>query len=323
MKGKPEVEKLLKGKPGDKQGEKQSMPSGNSIGSKVADGNGKQSEQGFVFDMSKIKAEVEKKLSSSGTQEQKMQITEKYVPTGVPGFDELLEHGIPKASNILVAGGAGSGKTIFCLQTLAYHASRGEKCFYMSFEEPEEKLIEHMEDFGWSPGELINSGNLKIKKYLPSDIHYFDRAHSVEAMFAKEEDSQLIELEPISLQLGYRVDFIVLDSLTAVASAFKGKEGSYRYYVERLFNFMKNLGSTNFLITETKQIPEIFSPTGVEEFLADGLVVMYNIRRNNIRENAIEVLKMRGAQHQKKIAAMQITKKGIVIYPQQEVFGGI
>jgi hypothetical protein len=32
---------------------------------------------------------------------------------------------------------------------------------------------------------------------------------------------------------------------------------------------------------------------------------------------------MRGESHQKKIVAMQITGKGIVVYPDQEVFGGL
>jgi KaiC/GvpD/RAD55 family RecA-like ATPase len=78
------------------------------------------------------------------------------------------------------------------------------------------------------------------------------------------------------------------------------------------------------LITETKQIPETFSPTGVEEFLADGVVVLYNIRKGDIRENAIEVLKLRGAKHLKKIVAMQIVDgEGIAVYPEQEVFGGL
>lgn len=85
---------------------------------------------------------------------------------------------------------------------------------------------------------------------------------------------------------------------------------------------MKNVGATSFLITETEQIPKIFSTTGVEEFLADGVIVLYAIKRGNVRENAIEVLKLRGAKHQKKIVAMQITDKGVIVYPEQEVFGG-
>ena len=301
----------------------------------------KKSKQGTIFDMAKIKAGIENKLkgtddkdySTGGTLEQKtQQIHEtkneskkgkKFVITGISGFDELFENGIPKGSNILVAGGAGSGKTIFCLQTLDYHCSRGEKCFYMSFEESEKRLIEHMEDFGWNPKKLIDSGTLKIKRYLPSDIHYVSEKGGDNAMFAKEEDSQLLQLEPVSLEEGFNPDFVVIDSLTAIASAFMGKEGSYRFYAERLFRFFENMGSTNYFITETGQTPETFSQTGVEEFLADGVIVLYNIKRENMRERAIEVLKMRGTKHQERIVAMKISEKGIVVYPKQEIFGEI
>ncbi|MFC1705026.1 ATPase domain-containing protein, partial [Nanoarchaeota archaeon] len=75
-------------------------------------------------------------------------------------------------------------------------------------------------------------------------------------------------------------------------------------------------------ITETTQVPEIYSTTGVEEFLADGVIVLYNLKRGDVRENAIEVLKMRGDSHKKKMVAMQVTGNGITVYPDQEVFGG-
>jgi len=243
---------------------------------------------------------------------------EDYVLTGIAGFDSLLEDGIPKGSSVIVAGGAGSGKTIFCLQTLMHHASKGKKCFYMSFEESEERLLQHMNDFGWDPTKFLKSGRLVVRRYSPFDI-----TRSVDAMLAKEKGELLIDVDPVILPRGFKPDFIVLDSLTAVASAFTGKEDSYRIYIEQLFRFFEKLGSTSFLITETREIPDIFSTTGVEEFLADGVIVFYNIKHNNIRERAIEILKMRGEQHQKKIVAMQILETGVVVYPEQEVFGGV
>lgn len=251
----------------------------------------------------------------------------KYVSTGITGFDNLFKNGIPKGSSILVAGGAGSGKTNFCLQILAHHASHGKKCYYMGFKEPSDRLIQNMKNFGWNPKKFIDSGNLKIKRFLTSEIYYYDKksGSDIQAMMTKDVDPLLMELEPLAIaeDIGFKPDFIVLDSLTALSSAFRGKEQSYRFYIERLFRFFEKIGSTNFLITETRQIPEIFSPMGVEEFLADGVIVIYNIRRKNIRENAIEVLKMRGEPHQKKIVAMQITDKGIEVYPEEEVFSAM
>jgi len=44
------------------------------------------------------------------------------------------------------------------------------------------------------------------------------------------------------------------------------------------------------------------------------VIVLYNIRRGDVRENALEVLKMRGAKHKKKIVARQIVDDtGIVV----------
>jgi len=251
----------------------------------------------------------------------------KYITTGVPGLDDLFDPGIPKGSSVLVAGGTGSGKTNLCLQIIAHHASRGKKCYFMGFEESEDRLIEHMNDFGWNPNALINAGNLKIKRFLTAEIYYYDKkgGSDIQAMMTKEVDPLLMELEPLSITdtVGFKPDIIVLDSLTAISSTFQGKEQSYRFYVERLFRFFEKIGATTFLVTETQQIPEVFSPTGVEEFLADGVIVIYNIRRQNTRQTAIEVLKMRGIRHQKKIVSMNITDKGIVVYPNKEIYSEI
>ncbi len=291
------------------------------------------------FDVSKIKEEIESKLKGGKIKKSEAEILEQRAPilhvigsldekegkiskdnikTGISGFDELITSGIPKGCSVLVAGGAGSGKTIFCLQTLANQAREGKKCFYMSFEESEKRLIEHMDEFGWNPSELIKKGKLRIQRMNPFDI-----TRNVDALLAKQKGELLIDIDPVIMPEDFKPDFVVIDSLTALASAFTGKEDSYRIYIEQLFMFLEKIGATSFLITETEQVPKIFSQSGVEEFLADGVVVLYAIKHGNIRENAIEVLKLRGVAHQKKIVAMQITDKGLVVYPEQEVFSEI
>jgi KaiC/GvpD/RAD55 family RecA-like ATPase len=243
----------------------------------------------------------------------------KYTLTGIEGFDELLNKGIPLGNSIIVAGGAGSGKTIFCLQTLINKAREGKKCLYLTLEENEDRLLNHMEDFGWNPKDLIKKNKLKILRLNPFDI-----TRNVDAMLAKQKGELLIDIDPVLLPKNYsNPDFVVIDSLTAIASAFTGREDSYRIYIEQLFRFLEKTGATSFLITETEQVPKIFSQTGVEEFLADGVIVLYALKHGNVRENAIEILKLRGASHQKKIVAMQVTENGIVVYPEQEVFSEI
>ncbi|VVB82925.1 Circadian clock protein kinase KaiC [uncultured archaeon] len=243
--------------------------------------------------------------------------SEEWVKTGIPGLDNLFEKGIPQGTSVLVAGGAGSGKTIMCLQMLNHAAVNNQRALYISLEETEFRLKKHMHDFGWNPEDLEKKGFLKIVKIKPFAI-----ARQVEALLIKEKGELNINIEELGelIPKNFKPEFVVVDSLTALASAFRDGENSYRIYIEQLFEYLEKLGATSFLISETEQIPTRFSKTGVEEFLADGVIVLYNVKHGNLKENAIEVLKLRGAKHEKKIVAMQILPEGIVVYPEQEIF---
>lgn len=243
-------------------------------------------------------------------------VNHEYIITGISGFDKLIEKGIPKGLSMLICGGPGSGKTILGLQIINNASNKGMKCLYMTFEESPDRLKEHMRDFGWFPDKLEKNGLLKIIKYNPYDI-----TRQVEAMMEKAKGELLIDIKPILFPKEFSPDIIIVDSLSAIASAFVDKEESYRIYVEQLFNLLGESNTTSFLISESTDVATKLTVSGVEEFLADGVIVMYNIQRGNVRENAIEVLKLRGVKHQKKIVAMQITNQGIIVYPEQEVFG--
>lgn len=175
-----------------------------------------------------------------------------------------------------------------------------------------------MRDFGWDPEPLEKAGLLMIKKVSPLDI-----TRQIDAMLEQARGELLIDLKPLIVPKGFDPDRIAVDSLSAIASAFYGKEETYRLYIEQLFNLFEKMKATSFLISETQDPTVKLTESGVEEFLADGVFIFYNVRHGNIRESAIEVLKMRGSEFNKKIVAMQITNGGIVVYPEQEVFTNI
>lgn len=273
------------------------------------------SEEGPTgIDPSSIKKNVEERLDDNQGEKTK-ESDKKHIYTGIGGFDELMSRGIPKGSPILLAGGAGSGKTIFALQTLIHHAREGKDCLFLSFEEPRENLRSHIRDFGWNEDDIIDSDNLVIKEQTPFEI-----SRQVEAMLAKEKGELMIDIDPMIIPEGMDPDVVVIDSVTAIESTFTGGENSYRIYIEQLFRFFSERDITTFLITETEQNPDEFSPTGVEEFLADGVIVLYSIKNGNVRDHGIEILKMRGENHDRQMVAMRITEEGINVYPDQEVF---
>jgi circadian clock protein KaiC len=242
----------------------------------------------------------------------------KWVKTNIPGFDSMITNGIPHGSAVLVSGGPGTGKTTFCLQLISNLASIGKKCLYLTFEEDVINLKRHMSNYGWPVAKLENKGLMIIKK-----MRTFDLSRSVEALLAKASGELTIELNEIEgvIPSGFAPDIIVLDSLSAVAAAFTGHEQGYRIYIEQLFSLFKKIGATAFLITEIEQDAAKYSRSGVEEFLADAVIVFYNIRNKNTRLNALEVLKVRGTSHNKKIVPFKImSDKGIIVYPTEEAF---
>jgi len=245
-----------------------------------------------------------------------------WIKTGMSGFDALFEHGIPRGHSVLLEGGPGVGKTIMSLQ-IAYNACKaGKKVLYMSFEEPEENLILHMKNFGWNPDELIKKDLLRIKRFNALDV-----ARSVEALLSEAKKELLIEIQPVFFPSDFKPDIICVDSLTSIASAFTGEEGRFRIYMEQLFRYLEKTDITSFLIREVGH-PTHIGGVGYTEkgeaisFLSDGIICLYNvIYDNGTRGFAIEVLKMRGENINRRIIKTEITKHGLKVYPKKLLLG--
>jgi circadian clock protein KaiC len=72
------------------------------------------------------------------------------VVTGIQGFDEITDGGLPRGRTSLVMGGPGSGKTVFALQTLVNGAHRKkEASIFVAFEESARQIVANAATFGW------------------------------------------------------------------------------------------------------------------------------------------------------------------------------
>jgi KaiC/GvpD/RAD55 family RecA-like ATPase len=237
--------------------------------------------------------------------------------TEITGFDSLFEeNGVPSGNSILVAGGPGTGKSTLCRQICYNAVSKGKKCMYVSFEESKERIVKSMESFGWNVKKYIDDGSLLIQKINPLDILRM-KFGSIGGSGSATELSY--KIKPLVIPKDFNPEVIAVDSLSAIIAASVTKDKNYRVYLQQLFSFFEDTGSTSFLITETDPIPTRYSDSGIEEFLADGIIVLYNIQKEDTRKNALEILKMRYGKHQKKIVLMEITSKGIIIHPDKLV----
>lgn len=247
---------------------------------------------------------------------------DEFIKTFIPGFDDLIEKGIPVGSSVLVEGGPGSGKTIFCLSLLKNMCERGKKVLYMSFEEREERLKKHMKMFGANVQDYEKKKLLYVKRFNALDI-----ARSIEALLSEAKKELLIDVQPILIPKDFQPDIVLIDSLTSIGSAFSGEENRFRIYMEQLFRYLESHDITSFLVREVSN-PSHTGQTFVEKgeavsFLSDGIIVLYNVYcEGGMRKRALEFLKMRGAEINRKIVEIEIKeKKGIVVYPDRTLKG--
>ena len=76
-------------------------------------------------------------------------------PTGVPGLDEVLGGGIPRAASMLVVGSPGSGKTTLAAQIGVTTARAGRQVLILTaLSEASNKLIDHLRSYRFFDDQL-------------------------------------------------------------------------------------------------------------------------------------------------------------------------
>ncbi len=231
-------------------------------------------------------------------------IQEDRVPTGIPGLDEVMSGGYEIGSNNLVAGGAGSGKSIFSMQFLVTGIEKyNEPGVYVTFEEKKENVYKHMLTFGWDLAKYEKEGKFAFVEYTPEQVKKM-----------LEEGGGLIE----SLLTKIKAKRIVIDSITAFGLLFRDALGR-RQAILALLDLMRKWDATALLTAEFEPDVERPSSTAIE-FEVDSIILLYYPREGDTRKRALEILKMRGTEHSKKIFPLRIGNIGITIYPRERIF---
>lgn len=227
--------------------------------------------------------------------------------TGISGFDHVTMGGLPARRATVVAGQAGSAKTVFAAQFLAEGVRRGQPGVFVTFEEPAADLRANLRTLGWDVPVWEEAG----------DWRFVDASPVVRAT----GDTAPYSLETLVAQVGQAVDAtgaerIVLDSITAVL-ALHDDPAAVRQLLRSLVVRLRSAGLTVLLTVETPGDPGgTLSRYGIEEFVADNVVLLRNVREGPFRRRTLEVLKMRGAMHHKgDVPFTVVPGQGLVVLP--------
>ncbi len=219
------------------------------------------------------------------------------VKTGLPGLDNIISGGFPRNSVTLLTGTCGSGKTIFSCQFIYEGLSKyNENAIYMTFEESPESIKENMKCFGMDFSDFERKEKVAFIKYDP---------------YKMDDIIDVLEGEIKRI----KAKRVVIDSISAMGIYIRDL-AEIRRLIFNLIELLHRLGCTSILISEMLTDQKGLSRFGVEEFLADNVIVLYYNRIDSSYSRFISIWKMRNSDHTTKILPYKMTKKGIRIYPE-------
>ncbi len=236
--------------------------------------------------------------------------------TGIRGLDVMLGGGLPEGRVVLLLGGPGTGKTIFCSQFLHWGVvNTNEDGVYLSLDENKLQYYKEMYCFGWDFQELENQSKFVFVDGS-SSIRTPKQAKVGRIPVGGRELGlvSLLEMIETSVQkIGARR--VVLDSLSGLIFRFPKLE-------ERrlaLLDIIEGLNATKTTCLVTSEVlagggRRLMQP---EEYLVHGVIELQTLRNGG---RMIQLLKMRETKIDTKPRPYSINENGIEVSWDQDIY---
>ena len=240
------------------------------------------------------------------------------IKTGILGLDDLIKGGFKKGSINILAGPTGTFKTIVASQYI-FHGAKdfGEPGIYLTLEERAEGLKESLSSFN------MNVDSLGEGKFHIVDLSYMRKK---KPQFGENKQRYNVSLDVLintikNLAGIYKIERLVVDSISVLWLLYKD-QADMRDDLFIFTDFLREIGLTTLLITE---IEEEFKDTrvsrfGIEEFLADGVIVLGYTRSKGELRRWISIRKMRFTDHNLDMHPIRLTDKGVEVVSSEKIY---
>jgi circadian clock protein KaiC len=227
--------------------------------------------------------------------------------TGIPGFDLIAGGGLPRERATLVAGTAGSAKTIFAAHFLAAGIeTAGETGVFVSFEDTPDDIRRNMASFGWDIPAWERDGRWTFVDATP------EPGERMAVVGAYDLGALIARIEHAVRRHG--ATRVALDSLNALFIQHPDR-AMLRGELHALTSGLKKLGVTLVFTGERTDDYGEVTRFAIEEFVADNVVILRNVLADERRRRTMEILKFRGARHERGEVPFTIQEHGIIVIP--------
>jgi circadian clock protein KaiC len=228
--------------------------------------------------------------------------------TGIAGFDEMTNGGVPKGRPTIVCGGPGCGKTMFALEFLVRGATEfNEPGVLMTFEETSEEMTKNVASLGFDLKGLAAKRKLALDyvRIEPSEI----------------QETGEYDLEGLFIRLQHAVESVgakrvVLDTIEAIFSGFSNT-GMLRAEIRRLFRWLKDRRLTTVVTAEKGD--GTLTRYGLEEYVSDCVIFLDHRVTDQISTRRMRVVKYRGSSHSADEVPFLIDERGFSVLPSSSM----
>ena len=225
-------------------------------------------------------------------------------PTGIKGFDEISEGGLPKSRITLISGGTGSGKTLLAIDFLVNGVLQyKEPGVFMSFEETEDEIYQDVASLNLDLRTLVSKQAIRFEHVVMDRTEIQEKGEfNLEGLFIRLE----LAIESIGAKR------VVLDSIESLFAGITDA-GVLRLEIKRLFRWLKQKQVTTIITGE--QWRDSYTRHGLEEFISDCIILLDNRVRQQVSTRRIRVIKYRGSNHGTNEYPFVIDKDGLSVIP--------
>lgn len=230
--------------------------------------------------------------------------------TGVPGLDGITRGGFPEGRAVVIAGTAGSGKTVLAAQFLRGGIQASQSGVFVTCEESPAKVRANVLGFGWDVAAWEAGG-----AWAFVDASRDVRGTTLEAG-AYDLTALMARIEAAVASVG--ASRVVIDSLDGLYEQFRSG-ADFRNELHGVIDRLGELGLTTCLTTERDNDYGQLSRRGVEEFVTDNLILLRNVLTAEKRRRTLEVVKLRGTGHGTGEFGFSINGAGITVIPHLDI----
>ena len=231
--------------------------------------------------------------------------------TGIDGFDEITNGGLPVGRTTLLEGGPGSGKTIMALQSLVHGARfENEPGIFVAFEETSERIKQNAAKFGWNIDELQKRKLFFLNAQPAPDLSLsgsFDLSGMLAALEAKAKE--------------IKARRIVFDAVDVVLALLQNPVAERRE-IYRLHDWLIEHKFTA-IITAKAEPDENNTPhrpqLGCLQFMVDCAVILNHKVIEGVSQRNLRVVKYRGSAFSENESPFLIGSSGLEVAGAREL----